>query len=152
MNIFGPHLPNKYKVKQKLLTTTLENSNLLSNIYFSNYAKWIGQLSDEYFYQCLPDFYSDYYGRKEIFCSHCSIDYTNECFPFDRILIEMFIGRVFEKGIEMYFEFHKVKDDKKVQKLAYAKQQILFVSILDRELTALNTPDKLIKLIKELRT
>lgn len=151
LNIFEPHLPNKYKVHQKLITATLENSNLLSNIYFSSYAKWIGQLSDEYFYKCLPDFYSDYSGRKEIFCPHCSIDYTNECFPFDQILIEMFVNRVFEKGIEMHFEFYKIKNDKKVQKLAYGKQQILFVSILDNGMTALKTPDKLIKLIEGLR-
>jgi len=152
LDILGAHLPSKYRVNQKLLTATLENSNLLSNIYFSSYAKWIGQLSDEYFYQCLPDFYSDYSGRKEIFCSHCSIDYTNECFPFDQILIEMFVERVFENGIELYFEFHKVRDDKKIQKLAYAKQQVLFVSIFNNGMTALNTPDTLIKLIKGLRT
>ncbi len=151
LSIFRSHLPNKFKVFEKLVTATLENSNLLSNIYFASFAKWIGQLSDEYFHSCSPDFYKDYSGQKEIFCSHCSIDFYNEAFPFDQILVEMFIDRVFENGVEVYFEFSKTEKGKKIKKLASARQKVLFVSILNNEIIPLKTPTNFIKLMQNLK-
>ena len=148
LDILGSHLPNKYKLHQKLVLPTLENSNLLSNIYFSSFAKWIGQLSDEYFHKHLPDFYKDYTGQKEVYCSHCSIDFFNEVFPFEPILIEVFINKIFEKGVELYYEFHHMDGDRKVKKLAMAKQQVLFVSIFNDEILAMKIPDQLLKTLK----
>ena len=42
---------NRLYLKDNVFQTTLENSNLVGNIYFSNYAKWLGVLADIYFYQ-----------------------------------------------------------------------------------------------------
>ena len=151
LDVLGSHLPDKYKIFEKSFVSTLEHSNLLSNIYFSSFAKWIGQLADEYCHANLPEFYKDYTGEREIFCSHCSLDFFNEAFPFDEILTEMFINRVFENGVEFYFEFYKVIGNQKIKKLASAKQQILFVSIRNNDFITIKVPDKFINLMRRLK-
>src|SRR5208283_1720289 len=45
----------KYLLQTEIFQTTLEDSNLIGNIYFANYSKWLGRTADMFFYRLMPD-------------------------------------------------------------------------------------------------
>jgi enediyne polyketide synthase len=49
--------------------------------------------------------------------------------PFDRISVTMKLRRLYECGIELYFEYFKVEADGKTVKLAYGTHTLAWVYI-----------------------
>jgi enediyne polyketide synthase len=113
---------------QHLITTTFEESNLVGNIYFSNYSKWLGKTRDLYFFQILPKYFTESTTGQEFFCTNCEIYHLAEAMPFDRIKVFMYLSKVYENGMDLYFEFFKESSSKPIR-LAYANHSILWGSI-----------------------
>ena len=47
--------------------------------------------------------------------------------PFDTVLVQMFIDKVFEHGAELIFEFYLLKNKKVEKKLAVGRHKICLV-------------------------
>ena len=118
---------HKFKIDEGIFSTTLENSNLVGNIYFANYAKWLGMVCDRFFYKIIPAYFTDVSNKNELVCLECNIHHLNDGFPFEEILVEMYVDEIYENGFRLYFEFHRIKKGRKENKLAYANQKIAFI-------------------------
>jgi len=111
---------------EHVFLTTLEDSNLVGNIYFSNYAKWLGRVIDLYFYNSTPRYYQRE-AKEELYCLSCEMVHNREAMPFDKILIKMFLSEIYEKGIELYFEYFILRSGNKQIKIASAKCRMAFI-------------------------
>jgi acyl-CoA thioesterase FadM len=106
--------------------TTLENSNLIGNIYFSNYPKWINSTKDLFLYSKKPGLFCRSMGDSEFFTYEINISHLQEAMPFDQILVRMFISELYEKGVLLKYEIFKKANGKFSVKLATAKQVLGF--------------------------
>jgi enediyne polyketide synthase len=52
---------------ERIIETSLDNSNTVGNIYFANYYAWQGQVRDHYFYSIIPEYFRGV-GKKESCC------------------------------------------------------------------------------------
>ena len=114
---------------ESVFDTTMEHSNLAQNIYFSNYFTWQGQVRDRYLFNLSPEHYRkmDKYGQ--FVCVYSQVKHLREAMPFDRISVTMKLGRVYERGIDFYFEYFKVESGVKKVKLAHADHTVAWVRI-----------------------
>jgi len=107
--------------------TSLENSNLVGNIYFANYSKWINSTKDLYLYSKMPDLFYKTKFHGEFVTVECTISYLQEAMPFDKIFVRMFLVTIYEKGIVLRYEVSKFDKVRKKNKLAIVTQTIVFV-------------------------
>ncbi len=129
----------------KSFETSLENSNLVGNIYFANYAKWLGVVTDLYFYQIIPEFYRGTAADGEFISTACEVNHLSEAMPFDNVLVEMFVNRIYEKGLDFEFEFFLFNDNHKGRKLAAAKQELIWVKRNEDSTESSNLPQKILQ-------
>jgi len=113
-------------LSEQTFVTALEESNLVGNIYFSNYGKWLGKTRDLYFFEIMPKFYLGAQNIREFFCANCDINYLNEAMPFDKIKVKMFLNKVFENSLELYFEFYKDNSGGVEKRLAFASHTVIW--------------------------
>jgi len=113
-------------LRNDVFSTTIEDSNLVGNIYFSNYPKWLGRVCDSYFYGIIPQYYKN--GNGEFVCGNCQINFLGEAMPFDKILVKMYLSAVYECGVDINFEFYLIDNDYIRHKLAYAQFQAAWVT------------------------
>jgi len=114
---------------ESMIDTTLQHSNLAQNIYFSNYFIWQGQVRDRYLYSLSPEFYRamDLNGR--LACIRCDVKHLREGMPFDRIVVTMRLKRLYERGLELHFEYFKQGNGDEKIKLAYGTHAMAWVSV-----------------------
>ena len=112
-----------------IVDTTMLHSNLAQNVYFSNYFSWQGHLRDRYLYKLSPEQYRKMDRHGKFACIHSEVKHLREALPFDRVSIEMKLNRVFECGIELYFEYFKLRPDGEKIKLAYGDHTLAWVQI-----------------------
>ena len=142
-------MPGEYRFCEEVISTTLEDSNLLANIYFSNYAKWLGKIRDNYFCSFIPEYFKNSDSAKEMLCLDCKIDYLAEAMPFDKILVRMCVDRAYEFGLDLYFEYFLTKDLEIIRKLGYATQRVLFVAWEGGVPMPIRIPQEVMGLIKK---
>jgi len=107
--------------------TSLENSNLIGNIYFSNYCKWINSTKDLFLYANKPNIFKKTEFDGEFNTLECKISYLQEAMPFDIILVKMYLDKLHEKGMVLKYEVFKRKINTSNIKLANVTQTIAFV-------------------------
>jgi enediyne polyketide synthase len=106
-------------MEESVFDTTMEHSNLAQNIYFSNYFTWQGHLRDRYLFNLSPEQYRKMDDHGQFACIHSHIEHLREAMPFDRISVTMKLSRLYQCGIELFFEYFKVEPDGNKLKLAY---------------------------------
>ncbi len=95
--------PQRYLINEELFKTSLEESNLVGNIYFANYAKWLGKTRDLYFQKIAPNYFKGIGEEGEFLALNCDIDHLQEAMPFDLIVVRMYIDSVYENGFDLFF-------------------------------------------------
>jgi enediyne polyketide synthase len=141
-------IKNRTLLKEYEITTSLCDSNLVGNIYFANYSKWLGRNRDSYFYSILSDYYKGIGEKGEFLCVNCNIDHLGEAMPFDTILVKMFLEKIYENGMDLNFEFYKEQKSQKIQKLAFARQRIVWSKRIENKIISNKIPDELIAFLK----
>ena len=106
--------------------TSLEDSNVVGNVYFSNYSKWLGRTRDLYFHKNFPTEFGPS-GRGEWFLLLCDIDHLQEAMPFDQVAVRMNLDRLFERGLDLRFELFQMNDGVLGKKLAVARTGLVWV-------------------------
>ncbi len=110
---------------QESFKTALEDANLIGNIYFANYPKWLGRTMDAYFYKTIPEFFTGS-PKGEFLCLNCELEHLRESMPFDEIVVKMYLEEMFERGMNFHFEvFGPMKQGN--LKLAVARTSMLWV-------------------------
>ncbi|MCK5831778.1 MAG: SDR family NAD(P)-dependent oxidoreductase [Methylococcales bacterium] len=111
---------------EETLQPTLEDSNLVGNVYFSNYARWQGRIRDKFFYHIAPEYFRGIGVKGELITTSCNVDHLREAMPFDYIVITMYIVAIAESGINIRFEYFRQDKDSSRVKLATGSQSIVW--------------------------
>lgn len=112
---------------EETFRTSLEDSNLVGNVYFANYATWQGRVRDRYFHRLAPRFYRGHGEEGELRCRWVKVDHVREAMPFDHVEVVMHLQAVFEQGVELKFEFHRVTPGEERIKLASSTHEAVWV-------------------------
>jgi acyl-CoA thioesterase FadM len=102
---------NKSLLYERVFDSSLEDANLVGNIYFANYYRWQGRTRDEYFRSLAPELYRGTGERGELRCLHCKIEHLREAMPFDPIAVRMSLDALNEQGVRLRFDYFRVNPD-----------------------------------------
>jgi len=116
-------------LEEAVFDTSMEHSNLAQNIYFSNYFTWQGYLRDRYLFNLAPELYRIMNNKGQFVCVHSEVNHLREAMPFDRISVTMKLRRIYECGIDLYFEYFKAGYQRDKVKLAHGNHTLAWVSV-----------------------
>ncbi|MDY7003517.1 MAG: SDR family NAD(P)-dependent oxidoreductase [Cyanobacteriota bacterium] len=110
----------------EIYQTTLEESNLFGNVYYSNYFIWQGRTLDLFLYSVASEYPRFSKARGELICFYTRIDFLQEAMPFDKILVLLYVKSVSECGAVFNFEFFRQEPDGKRKKLHVGQQEAMW--------------------------
>lgn len=98
---------------EEVFDTSLEESNLVGNIYFANYYLWQGVARDRFFQALAPELYQGTGESGELRCLHHRIDHLREAMPFQRIAVRMSLSAVHERGVRLRFDIFRLEGERR---------------------------------------
>jgi enediyne polyketide synthase len=98
---------------EEAFDTSLEESNLVGNIYFANYYVWQGVARDRFFQALAPELYQGTGESGELRCLHHRTDHLREAMPFQRIAARMSLTAVHERGVHLRFDLFRLDGDRR---------------------------------------
>ena len=107
--------------------TSLEQANLIGNIYYTNYYVWSGQVRDQYLYQLMPAYYENQGRSGELYCIDARMEHLQEAMPFETVSASMYLAGLYENEVRLYFEFYSTAPDGEQRKLAYSDQTLVWI-------------------------
>jgi acyl-CoA thioesterase FadM/3-hydroxymyristoyl/3-hydroxydecanoyl-(acyl carrier protein) dehydratase len=118
----------EYMLLQQRFQTSREDSNLVGNIYFSNYYNWQARVRDSYLATKFSDV-SSQYPDNDFVCVHAEVHHLQEAVPFETIEVSMYLYKVFKEGFVVYFEYHTVGEQGAAsRKLAHGQHGAVWTS------------------------
>jgi enediyne biosynthesis thioesterase len=111
---------------------TFEETNALGNVYFSNFLKWQGVCRERFLQEHAPELIREFTDGVKIATLECSCSYYWELYPFDRVLIEMYLdNEATSRGIEddvlrIGFKYWKEAEPQRLL-AAEGEQKIVFL-------------------------
>lgn len=112
---------------QQQFLTSREDSNLVGNIYFSNYYKWQARVRDQYLAMKFPDRFS-LSSSGDFVCVHAEVHHLQEAMPFEIIEVSMYLYELFAEGFTLYFEYHSVSEHgTRLRKLAHGEHSAVWI-------------------------
>ena len=114
-------------LRSETFQTTLEEANLVGNVYFANYFAWQGRVRDLFLHAVAPEFTRGVGERGELVPTHARVDYLREAMPFDRVAVDMRLRTASSRGLTLGFEYFRVLDDGRRQKLSVGTQDVLWI-------------------------
>ncbi len=103
--------------------TNLSNTNLIGNVYFSNYYSWQKILKDKLIFKISPDLLLGKGEEGELVGIEIKVDHLREAMPFDQIICRMYITEIYENALHLYFEYFREENNKLLTKLAVGNQK-----------------------------
>jgi len=114
---------NRALLAERVFETSLEEANVVGNIYFANYTEWQGPTRDHYFHELAPEYYRGTGEFGELRCLYYRIEHLREAMPFDRIGVRMSVDAVHERGVVLRFEYFRVPANGAWEKLGAGRHE-----------------------------
>lgn len=102
--------------------TSLEESNLVGNVYYGNYFIWQGRVRDRMLYEVYPEWFTQYEYASEMVCTHSRLNYLRDAMPFDEVVVEMSVTGVWENKVDFVFQYYRALSEGAREKLAVGYQ------------------------------
>jgi enediyne polyketide synthase len=122
-------LTDKIILYKEQFKTSYQNSNIVGNIYYANYYLWQSQIKDNYFSINFSKYFDKYNPKYDLFCINSKVNHLREAMPFDVIEVTMSIKAIYENGLILSFDYYRVGDNNKQEKLATGEASLLFVEV-----------------------
>jgi enediyne core biosynthesis thioesterase len=84
---------------------TLDESNALGNVYFVHHLRWQGRCRELFLRDHAPDVLARLGRDLDLVTLRCSCEYLAEAFPFDHIVVKMFVASATQNRLSMRFEY-----------------------------------------------
>jgi enediyne core biosynthesis thioesterase len=121
---------------------TLEETNLVGNVYFVSHLRWQGQCRELFLRERAPGVLDALRRRLVLVTTRCSCDYFAELDAFDRVVVRMSLGELRESRIVMRFDY--VRDGGEPPELvARGEQEIACLERSDGGLRPVPVPTEL---------
>jgi hypothetical protein len=114
----GGELAGEYRFE-----TSLEDSNLVGNIYFASYAIWQGRALDRALYETLPSAY----GRRapgEFRTAYSKVVHLRESRPFEPIVVRVYVDDVTAGDALLSFDYYRMAQDEGRIKIATGENRV----------------------------
>ncbi|KPQ33547.1 MAG: Dehydrogenase [Phormidesmis priestleyi Ana] len=108
--------------------TTLEESNLVGNVYYGNYFIWQGRVIDLFLYSLAPNFFRVSTAQGEVVSLYSHMNYMREAMPFDKVRVQLYLHSVTECGAIFNFEFFREMPNQKKEKLHTGEQEVIWAN------------------------
>lgn len=109
------------------LTVSFQDTNLVGNVYFSQYFSWQGKCRESFLFDHAPQVVDDFKIGYGMITKNSSCNFVREAFAFDRILIEMYLKELTRIGATMCFDYYRREPEGKVL-LAQGSQAVMWVN------------------------
>ncbi|MBD2360419.1 SDR family NAD(P)-dependent oxidoreductase [Anabaena minutissima FACHB-250] len=149
----APSSLNRYGklLRSEAFQTTLEESNLVGNVYYGNYFIWQGRILDLFLYSVAPEYLRVSNPRGEMVCLYSRMDYLREAMPFDKIRVFLYVKSVSQSGAVFNFEFFREQPDGTMEKLHVGQQEVAWVTRLaDGTPVTANWPPEVLQALTEM--
>lgn len=113
---------------RRTFETSLQDSNLVGNIYFANYYTWQARLIDQYLYGLIPQTFRAMGALGALRCVATRVDHLVDAMPFDTIEVSLSLDALHECGVTFGFDYFRVQPDGSRQKLAVGRQECLWIT------------------------
>jgi acyl-CoA thioesterase FadM len=110
-----------------VVETSLQESNAVGNIYFSNYYHWQARLVDRWLQRLVPEIYRAGGALGELRCLRAGVDHLTDAMPFDDIEVVMTLEALHECGLQLGFAYFRVDPDGSRRKLALGEQECVWL-------------------------
>jgi acyl-CoA thioesterase FadM/3-hydroxymyristoyl/3-hydroxydecanoyl-(acyl carrier protein) dehydratase len=122
--------PQKHRygdlLSSETFQTTLEESNLVGNVYYGNYFIWQGRMLDLLLYSVAPEYLRVSTARGEMVSVYSRMDYLREAMPFDKVRVYLYVQSVSQCGAKFTFEFFRELADGTQEKLQIGQQEVIW--------------------------
>lgn len=108
---------------------TFEETNLVGNVYFSNYFLWQGRARELFLREHSPATLAQVTaGELRLVTAHASCDFVDEFLAFDDVLVRMTLIRLIPFGLSLGFEYcRSVPNGSNLEVVARGRQDIKFL-------------------------
>lgn len=91
-------------------SVTFEETNLVGNVYFTNYLRWQGHCRERFLAERAPGVVRDLSADLALVTVSCRCDYFAELFAFDAVEVRMRLTGIEGNQISMGFAYYRVSD------------------------------------------
>ena len=110
---------------------TFEETNVVGNVYFSNYFVWQGKCREMFLREHAPQALIELRsGDLRLVTAHASCDYSDEFVAFDEICVRMSLNRFIPFGVSLNFEYGRLApagNERAFDVVARGRQDIKFL-------------------------
>lgn len=97
------------------LIAGFEETNLVGNIYFANYAVWQGKCREMFLYEYCPGILTEMKNGLALITLDLSIQFVSQLFAFDKVIMRMALEAQNDSRLLMRFDYYR--EDEKEDKL-----------------------------------
>lgn len=130
-------------------TVSFEETNLLGNVYYTEYLRWQGKCREQFLAEHTPELVERLGRDLQLATTHCECDYFDELNAFDEVDIRMRLESLTRSRIQMGFEYIRVNGEQGDDVVAHGTQEIAVLSIDDGELSPMEIPEALSEALKQ---
>ncbi|WP_158624775.1 acyl-CoA thioesterase [Gynurincola endophyticus] len=96
----------------------LENTNMVGNVYFSNYFSWMGKIREQFILEHYPETI-DMLSKNSLalITLSCNCTFYDELFAGEKVEMRMYLESLKSYKVKMKIEYYK-SNDKQISKLA----------------------------------
>lgn len=87
-----------------------EDTNLVGNVYFTNFFRWQGRCREMFLAQNVPSMVEEFQRGMTIATIHSSCDFYEELVAFDEVALRMFLEEVRQNRLRLRFEYWRLGD------------------------------------------
>jgi len=135
---------------------SFEETNILGNVYFTNFFLWQGTCREMFLRDFVPEVVRDLSGDFYLVTSRSSCDFYSEAYVFDEIVVRMSLLQLSQSRITMGFDYVRVKDGKPARPqsggeelLARGEQQVVCMRRHGGKVEVAEVPPNMLRALKE---
>lgn len=137
----------KKRTYEMLHVVTFEETNLVGNVYYTNYFSWQGRCREMFLRENSPEILAELQsGSLRLVTAHASCDFVDEFRAFEEISIRMSLNRFIPYGVSLGFEYGHSGAESDV--LARGRQDIKFLHLNKGKWDLFEIPQSLMEVFR----
>ncbi|HEY9885761.1 MAG TPA: hypothetical protein V6C96_00735, partial [Vampirovibrionales bacterium] len=85
--------------------TGIFDSNLVGNLYYSNYYDWQAKTTERYLFKFIPEIFTNQGKLGEFICLESKVNHIQEAMPFEEIVVKVYLENLYSNGFKLFFEY-----------------------------------------------
>lgn len=127
--------------------TTFEETNLVGNIYFANYAVWQGKCREMFIYEYCPEVIDEIKNGLGLITLDLSLQYVSQLFAFDTVVMRMSLEAQSESRLMMNFDYYR-EDGKNLTLVCRGHQATAAMREVNGVMVPVHFPESMLQAIE----